>query len=248
MEHIYPELSWPGTELPLYSDQVYLRSAQLLASVLYSLFTFEFNTYRAPRIWKPGECLKVHDFSLPTSPSTTGAVSAKFRKKRMNLWWFCIFFMYVCLCHLLIYCFWATYPSFFALLCDPGVILQTSFLLCQLAWCEALSTDGIGETLQNWKRKKGLFLLPVFCFSTWWQMDPHAGALAVVCGEEDGPWFSRKQSLMHVNTLFPQRSESQPCRAFPLSLSSLITFLSALRVVTLSVVTTWEFSFISFSS
>lgn len=102
MEHIYSGLNWPGAELLLYSDRVYLWFDQLFTRVLYSLFTYEFNSYRAPRVQNT-ECLKPQDFSLLHSPSPTGTILATFRKGEMNLWSFCIF--YICnLCHW-IYCF-----------------------------------------------------------------------------------------------------------------------------------------------
>lgn len=63
---------------------------------LFSVY-FWIQLLQGPQSPKPRRMSKLQDFSLPVSPSPTGAVLAKFRKEEMNL---CIF--YVCnLCHLM---------------------------------------------------------------------------------------------------------------------------------------------------
>ena len=111
--------------------------------------------------------------------------------------------MNIFLCHLLIYCFPATNVSFFALFHDT----RAAFYRLCFTFASWLDASPCQQTVLERHCKSGrerLFLLPVFYFSTWWQVGQYAGALAVFLARKMFLGFRSRLSPTHVNTLSPQ--------------------------------------------
>lgn len=105
------------TELQLYTRWVCLRFVQLPNSFLYFLVYLWLQLFQGPRIQKPGERLKPHNFSLPNSHPPLMLSQQDSERGRWMYWGF----LCMCFCATLLkYCLSATNPPFFALLCGTG--------------------------------------------------------------------------------------------------------------------------------
>lgn len=84
----------------------------------------------------------------------------------------------------------ASDPPSFALLCDPGAgfcrppFSRASWLNVRPCQQRALENTAI------WKRKRGLFPPPVFCFATLWRVGQHAGVRRRFLEMTAGLWLS----------------------------------------------------------
>lgn len=83
------------------------------------------------------------------------------------------------LCQLLIYYLSSPNPPSFFLFCNTGDGLMGCISLLPAGLMLHFDNRSVGGTMQGWKRKRGLFLLPVFCFSVQQEADQYAGTPTV---------------------------------------------------------------------
>lgn len=86
-------------------------------------------------------------------------------------------------------------PTFFFLFCNTGAGLMGCISLLPAGLMLHFDNRSVGGTMQGWKRKKGLFLLPVFCFSVQQEADQYAGTPTVFTATAGYPlWLNHECS------------------------------------------------------
>lgn len=150
--------------------------------------------------------MKLHNFCLPTSPSSTEAVTAKCRKGEKNLLGI---FTYVFLCHLFIYCLSATNPPFCALLGDTRAgFYRLHFSLTSWLNVRPFQQRASERCCKSGRERRDYFFFQCFVFllgGNWVNMQ---GSWQCFLEKKVVFWSSSKFSPTCASTLSPQRSES----------------------------------------